>query len=37
MKNRIVVAGVLFAVQASLPLMSQDSSAKAQAEEKLEL
>lgn len=36
MKNRIVVAGVLFAVQASLPLMSQDSSAKAQAEEKLE-
>jgi len=36
MKNRIVVAGVLFAVQASLPLMSQDSSTKAQAEEKLE-
>jgi len=36
MKNRIIIVSVALAVQASLPLMSQDSGTKGQAEERLD-
>jgi len=36
MKHRIIIVSVALAVQASLPLMSQDSGTKGQAEERLE-